>query len=120
MNGSVRLLLRPAGAGDEKKFRVRLDRGLAACSGVLDAVDALGGVYAFGTYLPIWAIVLIEFAFAFTLEMTMGSPCSFRLASKVFSPKTTHPVLFQPLIRTVFKLIFCKKKSLQPNSELSA
>lgn len=152
---------------------------VAGTDRVLDAVDALGGVYAFGTYLPIWAIVLIEFAFAFTLEMTMGSPCSFRLASKVFSPKTTHPVLFetaiicatvalmcpamsliaaflyypywmgfdvltllanwlklvcynfpfafftqlffiQPLIRTVFKLIFCKKKSLQPNSELSA
>ena len=25
----------------------------------------------------------------------MGSPCSFKLACKVFDPRTTHPVLFE-------------------------
>lgn len=28
----------------------------------------------------------------------MGSPCSFKLACKVFDPKTTHPVLFETAI----------------------
>ena len=139
---------------------------------VIGAINAQGGVYMFGTFLPIWAVILIEFCFAYLLEVVMGSPCSFRLASKVFDPKTTHPVLFetaiicttvglmcpamsfiaawlyypyysgfslitllanwlklvcfnfpfaffsqlffiQPLIRTVFKLLFCRKKTTQ-------
>lgn len=28
----------------------------------------------------------------------MGSPCSFKLACKVFDPKATHPVLFESAI----------------------
>lgn len=67
-------------------------------SSVIDAINAQGGVYMFGTNLPIWALVLIEFVFAITLEMTMGSPCSFKLACKVFDPKSTHPVLFETAI----------------------
>lgn len=63
--------------------------------GVIDGINALGGVGAFGTYLPIWAIILIEFAFAYLLECVMGSPLSFKLACKVFNPQTTHPVLFE-------------------------
>ena len=139
-------------------------------------ITAMGGVGAFGTYLPIWAIVLIEFAFAYTLECVMGSPLSFKLACKVFNPQTTHPVLFecaiicatvglmcpamsfiaaliyypyysgfnfltllanwlklvcfnfpfafftqlffiQPFVRTVFKLIFCRKNKNKDNNE---
>ena len=56
-------------------------------SGVIAAINAQGGVYMFGRNLPIWALVLIEFMFAFGLEMIMGSPCSFRLAMKIFDPK---------------------------------
>lgn len=67
-------------------------------SSVIAAINAQGGVYMFGTNLPIWALVLIEFVFAITLEMTMGSPCSFKLACKVFDPKSTHPVLFETAI----------------------
>lgn len=33
------------------------------------------------------------FAFAYGLENVIGSPCSFRLASKVFDMEKTHPVL---------------------------
>lgn len=62
---------------------------------VLGAIRAQGGVYMFGRMLPIWAVVLIEFAFAFLLENIMGSPCSFRLAAKVFDPASTHPVTFE-------------------------
>ena len=67
-------------------------------SSVLGAINAQGGVYMFGTMLPIWAVVLIEFCFALTLENVMGSPCSFKLAAKCFDPRTTHPVLFETAI----------------------
>ena len=50
---------------------------------VLAAIRAQGGVYMFGHMLPIWAVVLIEFCFACTLENVMVSPLSFRLASRI-------------------------------------
>ncbi|MBE6623549.1 MAG: hypothetical protein E7621_05125, partial [Ruminococcaceae bacterium] len=42
--------------------------------------------------------VILEFILAYSLEMLMGSPCSFKLAAKVFDMKTTHPVLFETAI----------------------
>lgn len=81
-------------------------------SGVLAAIRAQGGVYMFGAYLPIWALVLIEFAFAFFLEVVMGSPLSFRLASKVFDPRTTHPVLFETAIICATVGLMCPAMSL--------
>ncbi|MCD8048557.1 MAG: hypothetical protein LUG52_02970 [Clostridia bacterium] len=65
---------------------------------VIRAINAQGGVYMFGRMLPIWAIILIEFCFAYALECVMGSPCSFKLAAKIFDPKTTHPVIFESAI----------------------
>ena len=65
---------------------------------VLAAINAMGGVYMLGRNLPIWALVLIEFALAFSLEMIMGSPCSFKLVNKIFNPKDVHPVLFETAI----------------------
>ncbi|MCD7770176.1 MAG: hypothetical protein LUH36_08710 [Oscillospiraceae bacterium] len=65
---------------------------------VLHAINAQGGVYMFGRMLPIWAIILVEFCFAYALECLMGSPCSFKLAAKCFDPKTTHPVIFESAI----------------------
>ena len=67
-------------------------------SGVIAAINKMGGVYTLGTYLPIWAIVVIEFVFAYVLEIVMGSPCSFKLACKVFDMRSTHPVLFETAI----------------------
>lgn len=67
-------------------------------SGVLAAINAQGGVYMFGRFLPIWAVVLTEFCLAFLLENIMGSPCSFKLAAKNFDPRSTHPVLFETAI----------------------
>jgi len=140
--------------------------------GVIAAINAQGGVYMFGRYLPIWAVILIEFCFAFLLEVFVGSPCSYKLAVKVFDPAKNHPMMFetaiicatvgimcpvmsfiaallyypyyagfnvitllanwlklvcfnfpfayftqllfiQPLIRAVFKLIFCRNRSVQ-------
>lgn len=67
-------------------------------SGVLEAISKQGGVYMTGRYLPIWAVVLVEFVLAFSLEIIMGSPCSFKLAARVFSPEETNPVLFETAI----------------------
>ncbi len=65
---------------------------------VLDAVNAQGGVYMLGQFMPIWAVIIVEFCLAYALECLMGSPCSFKLASKVFDIKTTNPVLFETAI----------------------
>jgi hypothetical protein len=65
---------------------------------VLKAIEAQGGVYMFGRMLPIWAVILIEFCFAYGLECIMGSPCSFRLTAKLFDPAKTHPVIFETAI----------------------
>ena len=71
---------------------------LTGTDSVLEAIRAQGGVYMFGRMFPIWAVVLIEFCCAYCLEVIMGSPCSFKLAARVFPPKKTHPVLFETAI----------------------
>ena len=73
-------------------------RELTGAGSVLDAIRQQGGVYMLGRYLPIWAVVLVEFCFAYGLEILMGSPCSFKLAARVFDPRETHPVLFESAI----------------------
>ncbi|MDE7182461.1 MAG: hypothetical protein K2O41_05480 [Clostridia bacterium] len=78
---------------------------------VADGVKTLGGVGAFGTVLPVWAIILIEFAFAYTLECLVGSPCSFRLAKKVFDIEKTHPVIFECAIISATVAIMCPAMS---------
>ncbi|MBO5031934.1 MAG: hypothetical protein J6D08_08635 [Lachnospiraceae bacterium] len=65
---------------------------------VIHAINQQGGVYMFGHMLPVWAVIIIEFCFAYGLECVMGSPCSFKLASKVFDPGTSHPMQFESAI----------------------
>lgn len=67
-------------------------------TGVIRAINSQGGVYMFGRFLPVWAVVLVEFCFAYLLEVLMGSPCSFKLASKVFTLGKDHPMLFETAI----------------------
>ncbi len=67
-------------------------------SGVIEAINNQGGVYMFGKMLPIWAIILVEFACAYVLEVIMGSPLSFKLASKIFDMKSTHHMIFESAI----------------------
>lgn len=74
---------------------------------VLEAVAAQGGVMMFVRMLPIWAIVVIEFACAYSLEMLVGSPWSFKLASRCFDPHATHPVLFETAIISATVGIMC-------------
>lgn len=71
---------------------------IEGANSVLDGISLNGGVMVLGHLFPIWAVVLIEFCLAYSLECVMGSPFSFKLASKAFNPKTTHPVLFETAI----------------------
>ncbi len=71
---------------------------ITGADSVLGAIQNQGGVYMFGRMLPIWGVVLIEFVFAYFLEVLMGSPCSFKLACKVFDPSKNHPMLFETAI----------------------
>ena len=79
--------------------------------GVIKAINSMGGVYMVGRNLPIWAVVLIEFVLAYTLEITVGSPMSFKLACKVFDPQKTHPVLFETAIICATVGIMCPAMS---------
>lgn len=74
---------------------------------VLDAIRQMGGVSMFGTGMPIWAVILIEFCLAYGLEITLGSPCSFKLACGCFSPQETHPVIFETAIISATVGIMC-------------
>lgn len=74
---------------------------------VLEAIGILGGVEVLGNRVPIWAVVLVEFVLAYTIEMFVGSPCSFKLACKCFNPAETHPVLFETAIICATVGIMC-------------
>lgn len=78
---------------------------------VLAAINKMGGVPVFGTPIPIWAVVLVEFILAFTLENLLGSPLSFKFACKNFDPKSTHPVLFETAIISATVAIMCPAMS---------
>lgn len=79
---------------------------------VIEAINAQGGISMFGSMVPIWAIVLIEFCCAYVLEVILGSPLSFKLASKVFNPRKTHPVLFETALICATVGIMCPIMSL--------
>ena len=49
--------------------------------------------------------------FAFTLEITVGSHLSFKLACRVFEPGKTHPVLFETAIICATVSIMCPSMS---------
>lgn len=79
--------------------------------GVLAAINKQGGVCMFGSFLPIWAVILVEFVFAYGLECLVGSPCSFRLACRVFDLKETHPVIFETAVICATVGIMCPAMS---------
>lgn len=81
-------------------------------TGVLEAIRMQDGIYMFGHMLPIWAVILIEFCFAYLLENIMGCPCSFKLACKVLDPRTTHPVIFETAIICATVGLMCPSMSL--------
>ena len=78
---------------------------------VMHAINAQGGVYMFGKMLPVWAVVLIEFCCAYSLECLMGSPLSFKLACNVFDPRKDHPMLFESAIICATVGVMCPAMS---------
>ena len=74
---------------------------------VLGALRTMGGVSLCGRICPVWAVILIEFVLAFSSEMLIGSPTSFKLACRIFDPKKTHPVLFETAIISATVAIMC-------------
>lgn len=78
---------------------------------VISAINAQGGVYMFGKMFPIWAVILIEFCCAFVLENLIGSPCSFRLACRVFDPRKNHPMIFESAVICATVGIMCPAMS---------
>lgn len=81
-------------------------------AGVLSAVNKQGGIYMLGRMCPLWLVIITEFILAYTLEMLMGSPCSFHLASRVFDAKTTPPVIFETAVICATVGLMCPSMSL--------
>lgn len=79
---------------------------------VLSAIQKMGGVPVFGKPVPIWAVVLIEFVLAYTLENLIGAPLSFKFAVKNFDPRSTHPVLFETAVISATVAVMCPLMSL--------
>lgn len=84
---------------------------ITGAGSVLSAIRQQGGVYMLGSFVPIWAVVLAEFILAYMLEVLIGSPVSFKLASKAFDPRNTHPVLFETAIICATVAIMCPAMS---------
>ena len=80
-------------------------------SGVIAAIRKQGGVMLCGCMVPIWCVVLIEFCFAYILEITIGSPLSFKLASKWFDYTKTNPVIFETAIICATIIFMCPTMS---------
>ncbi len=80
-------------------------------TGVLRAIDAMGGVSVLGRGVPIWCVVLIEFILAYTLELTLGSPLSFKLVCRVMQPQSVNPAIFETAIITATVGIMCPAMS---------
>ena len=53
----------------------------------------------------------LKFVCAYTLEVLVGSPLSFRLASRVFDMRTTNPVIFETAIICATVGIMCPAMS---------
>jgi len=81
-------------------------------SSVLAAIEKQGGVYMLGKNIPVWGVVLVEFCLAYLLEVVMGSPCSFRLASRIFDPAKDHPMIFESAIICATVGLMCPAMSL--------
>ena len=78
---------------------------------VIAAINKQGGVMMCGQMLPIWAVIIVEFCLAYSLEIFVGQPLSFKFASKVFDMKKTHPVLFETAIICATVGIMCPAMS---------
>ena len=78
---------------------------------VIAAINKQGGVMMCGQMLPIWAVVLVEFCLAYSLEVFIGQKFSFKFVTKIFDMKKTHPVIFETAIICATVGIMCPAMS---------
>lgn len=78
---------------------------------VIAAISNQGGVYMVGRFLPIWLVIVAEFILAYALEVLIGSPYSFKLASRIFDYKEIHPFIFETAIICATVCIMCPAMS---------
>ena len=74
---------------------------------VLAGVAKQGGIMVLGQNISILGVILIEFCFAFTIEILVGSPLSFRLARGKMDPGKCNPMLFEIAIICFTVCIMC-------------
>lgn len=79
---------------------------------VLQSIGSQGGVYMFGSHLPIWLVIVVETVCAFVLAVGMGSPLAFKLASRKFDPRRNHPMIFESAVITATVCLMCPSMSL--------
>lgn len=79
---------------------------------VLQAIGSQGGVYMFGSHLPIWLVIVVETVCAFVLAVGVGSPLAFKLASRKFDPRRNHPMIFESAVTTATVCLMCPSMSL--------
>lgn len=79
---------------------------------VLQAIGSQGGVYMFGSHLPIWLVIVVETVCAFVLAVGMGSPLAFKLASRKFDSRRNHPMIFESAVITATVCLMCPSMSL--------
>ena len=79
---------------------------------VLQAIGSQGGVYMFGSHLPIWLVIVVETVCGFVLAVGMGSPLAFKLASRKFDPRRNHPMIFESAVITATVCLMCPSMSL--------
>lgn len=78
---------------------------------VIAAINKQGGIMMCGQMLPIWAIILVEFCLAYSLEVFIGQRFSFKFVTKIFDMKETHPVIFETAIICATVGIMCPAMS---------
>lgn len=78
------------------------------------AIEVMGGISVFGTPVPVWAVILIEFCLAYALECLLGSPCSLAIVRRVFAKfgQNVHPMIFETAIITATVALMCPTMSL--------
>ncbi len=80
-------------------------------STVYEAVSAAGGLYMFGSIVPVWTVILIELICALLMAVFIGSPLSFKIASKLVDPKTIHPFIYEIVVIASTVLVMCPSMS---------
>lgn len=69
------------------------------------------GVPILGHSLKVWAIILIEFICAYSLEVFIGSPYSLKLAFRVVDPKDNKPYMVETAIICATVCLMCPMMS---------